>query len=254
MSLDHPLTHASPTPIATRASFPHRTVRMTVRAQPAMSPGLSARVIKAMTLSDSAFCKRYRSSHETPSPSPTLLVWKRYKGTSELILDIDSKGDELGDEDTEEDEEDKSLDTDDERERSKDEGPGLEGRAEEAVREGQQQAVQVVDTTVDEPLGLGYGAARRPALESTEEIAPSMYEVGHSSRSVHEHERAERVSAFRQPILTTWVDPEDGRVYTNIPAYVPPVAPVQTPPYHEWSSGSLPFSPSSSVVPSPIAS
>ncbi|GKF84548.1 hypothetical protein Tco_0249446, partial [Tanacetum coccineum] len=34
----------------------------------------------------------------------------------------------------------------------------------------------------------------------------------------------------------------------------PPVAPLQTPPSPEWSSGSLPVSPSSPLVPSPIAS
>nr|GEU38681.1 hypothetical protein [Tanacetum cinerariifolium] len=89
-----------------------------------------------------------------------------------------------------------------------------------------QQAVLVVDTAASEPLGLGYGAARRRALESTEEIAPSTYEV----------------------------DPEDGRVYTDILTYVPHVAPVQTLPSPEWSLGSLPVSPSSQVVPSAIAS
>ncbi|GJV83814.1 hypothetical protein Tco_1523712 [Tanacetum coccineum] len=74
-----------------------------------------------------------------------------------------------------------------------------------------------------EPLRLGYGALRH-----------------------------HRVSAFRQPTLTTWVDPEDGRVYTDIPVYVPPVSPVQTPPSPEWSSDSLPISPSSPVVASPL--
>ncbi|GJU89544.1 reverse transcriptase domain-containing protein [Tanacetum coccineum] len=104
----------------------------------------------------------------------------------------------------------------------KDEGPGME--EEEAAPEGQQQAVPVVDTAVSEPLGLGYGAARHPALESIEEIAPSTYEV----------------------------DLEEDKVYTDIPAYAPPAAPVQTPPSPEWSLGSLPVSPSSHVVPSPI--
>ncbi|GKA23484.1 hypothetical protein Tco_0709517 [Tanacetum coccineum] len=42
--------------------------------------------------------------------------------------------------------------------------------------------------------------------------------------------------------------------HTDIPAYVPPFAHVQTPPSPEWASGSLPVSPSSLVVPSPIAS
>ncbi|GKB97313.1 hypothetical protein Tco_0983450 [Tanacetum coccineum] len=68
------------------------------------------------------------------------------------------------------------------------------------------------------------------------------------------HEGAERVSAFRWPTLDTWIDPKDGRVYTNIPAYVPPIAHVQTPASPEWSSGSLPISPLSPIVPSPIVS
>ncbi|GKB93205.1 hypothetical protein Tco_0979342, partial [Tanacetum coccineum] len=57
LSPDHPLTQASPTRTPTRASFHRKTACMTVRAQPAMSPGHSARVAEAMTLSDSAFCK-----------------------------------------------------------------------------------------------------------------------------------------------------------------------------------------------------
>ncbi|GJW42827.1 hypothetical protein Tco_0071626, partial [Tanacetum coccineum] len=57
---------------------------------------------------------------------------------------------------------------DSEREWSEDKDPNSE-EEEEAAHEGQQQqAVQVVDTTIDEPLGLGYGAARCRALESTE--------------------------------------------------------------------------------------
>ncbi|GKC67234.1 hypothetical protein Tco_1099832 [Tanacetum coccineum] len=142
---------------------------MTVCAQSAMSPSHSARVAEAMALSDLAFRKRYRSSYETPSPSssPTLPVRKRYRGTSALILDTDSEGDELGNEDTKEDVEDK---------------------------------------TANEPLGLGYVAARSCALESTEEIAPN---------------------------------PEDGRVYTDILTYVPPTAPVQTLPSPEWSLATI---------------
>ncbi|GKG05338.1 hypothetical protein Tco_0325424 [Tanacetum coccineum] len=85
-----------------------------------------------------------------------------------------------------------------------------------------------METATSEPLGLGYGAAKRRALESIEEIAPSTYEVGQSSRSMPEQEEVKRISAFRQPTLDTWVDPEDGRVYTDIPAYVPLPAPVQT--------------------------
>nr|GFD21384.1 hypothetical protein [Tanacetum cinerariifolium] len=76
-----------------------------------MSLGHSSRVAEEMALSDSAFRKRYRSSYETPSSSSslTLPVRKRYRGTSELILDIDSDWDELGNDDTKEDVEDESL-------------------------------------------------------------------------------------------------------------------------------------------------
>nr|GFA81758.1 hypothetical protein [Tanacetum cinerariifolium] len=103
---------------------------------------------------------------------------------------------------------------------------------EEVAPEGQQQSVLVVDTAMSEPLGLGYRAARHRALESTKEIAPSIYEAS----------------------LVTWVDLEDGRVYTDISTYVPLAAPVQTLSSLKWSLNSLPVSPSSPVVSSPIAS
>ncbi|GJV96972.1 hypothetical protein Tco_1548549 [Tanacetum coccineum] len=260
LSPDHPLTHVSPTPTPTHALFHRRTARMTVRAQPAMSPGLSANVTEVMALSDSAFRKRYRSSYETPSPSLPLPVRKRCRGTSEIILDTDSKGDELGDEDTDEDGKDESLDADDGRERERDdegcslEGEGLSLEEEEAVLEGQKQVVPTADTDVSEPLGLGYGVLRHRELAVEEDRVPSTFEVGQSSRSMPEQKGADRVFVFRQPTLTTWVDPDDGRVYTDIQVYVPPAAPVQTLPSPDWSSGSLHISPSSSVVPSPIAS
>ncbi|GKE90473.1 hypothetical protein Tco_1567948, partial [Tanacetum coccineum] len=134
-----------------------------------------------------------------------------------------------------EDTKDESSDSDTKREGSdgeghgsEDEGPGTEEEEEDAP-EGQQQAVPVEDTTTDEPLGLGYGALRRCELVVEEGEVPSTFEVGQSSRSVAENEGAERISAFRHPTLVTWVDPEDGKVYTDIPTYVPPVAPVQTP-------------------------
>nr|GEZ61591.1 hypothetical protein [Tanacetum cinerariifolium] len=58
LSPDHPLTRVSTTFTPTRALFYRRTARMTIHAQPAISSGHSARVAEAMTLSDSAFCKR----------------------------------------------------------------------------------------------------------------------------------------------------------------------------------------------------
>ncbi|GKC51413.1 hypothetical protein Tco_1074158, partial [Tanacetum coccineum] len=157
-------------------------------------PGMSARITEAAALSPSSFFKRYRSSCETSSSSSSSFT---LPGLEE-------------------------------------EGPGIEEEEEkEAALEGQQQTVPVVDTSTSEPLGLGYGAARRRALESTEEIAPSTYEVGQSSRSVPEQEGVERIYAFRQSTLVTWVNPEDGRVYTDILTYAPPAAPVQTLPSPE---------------------
>ncbi|GKE39057.1 hypothetical protein Tco_1462462, partial [Tanacetum coccineum] len=200
------------------------------RAYPAKPiPRHVSRIAEAAALSPSSFRKRYRSSYETSSSlSLTLPTRKRYQGTSELILDTETK-DESSDLDAEReghglddeghglDDEGHGLDDeghglDDEGHGLEDEGPGTEEEEEEVAPEGQQQAVQVVDTAVDKTLGLGYGAARHRALESTGEIAPSTYEVRQSSRSVLKHDGAERVSAFRQPTLVTWVDPEDGRV------------------------------------------
>ncbi|GJT95099.1 hypothetical protein Tco_1090617 [Tanacetum coccineum] len=395
LSPDHQLTRVSPTPTPIRTSFHCKTACIIVHAQPAMSLGILASVAEAMALSDSAFRKSYRSSYETPSPSLTLLVRKRYRGTSELILDTYSDEDELGDEDGE----DESLDADDERERLDDEGPSLDDDSrgleyeglsleedekfvpegvmfipayvdsktitqadgvqrfrvlvplpddryvatgtrtdsshsstssdftaplsldnplthvsptltptcasfhhktarmtmraqpamslgisasvkrrcpykdtdedvedesldtvneierlddegyrlddeirsleceglgleeeEEFIPEGQQHVVLVVDTATDGPLRLSYGALRRHELAVEEDQVPSTFEVGQSSRSVTEQQGAERVSAFRLPTQGTWVDLEDGRVYTDILAYTPRVASVQTPP------------------------
>nr|GFA71160.1 hypothetical protein [Tanacetum cinerariifolium] len=237
LSPDHPLTQTLPTPAPTRVSFHHRTARMVVRTQLTLSPGMSARIAEASALSPSLFRKRYRSSYETPSPSSSsnLPIQKRYQSTSELVEDIKEE----------------SSDSDDERDRSKDEGPGSE---EEAAPEGQQQAVQAKDIAVNEPLGFGYMALRCHELVIGDGEMPSTFEVGQSCRSVPKHEGANRTSAFRQPTLVTRVDPEDGRVYTDILNYVPPVAPVQILPSLEWSSCSLPVSPSSPIVPTLVAS
>ncbi|GKA70571.1 hypothetical protein Tco_0776710 [Tanacetum coccineum] len=171
-----------------------------------------------MTISPSSFRKRYRSSYETPLPSslalsPTLPLRKRYRGTSELIEDTEGE----------------SLESDSERDGSKDKGPDSEDKEdeEEAEPEGQpQQAVQVVDTAMDEPLGLGYRALRRHELVLGEGSVPSTFEIRQSSRSVLEQQRVEETPAPR----------------------------LLTPPSLEWSFGSLPVSPSSPVVPTPVAS
>ncbi|GJU35202.1 hypothetical protein Tco_1183556 [Tanacetum coccineum] len=111
-----------------------------------------------------------------------------------------------------------------------------------------------METAVGKPLGLGYGALKSQEIALGEGRMPSVLEVGKGSRSVPEPERPERVSAFRQPTLTTWIDPEDDRVYIDVPAYTLPAPPVQTPPSPEWSSGSLSVSSAPSIIPSPISS
>ncbi|GJZ43043.1 hypothetical protein Tco_0590298 [Tanacetum coccineum] len=134
-----------------------------------------------------------------PSPPFPLVIQPEWQRRWLCQVQPSVRGDELGDVDTEEDGEDESLGMDDERERVQRTRVLVKrGGGEEAVPEGQQQALQVIDTAVDEPLGF-----------------------------VPEHEGAERVFAFRQPTLITWADPEDGRVYTDIPAYAPPAAPLE---------------------------
>ncbi|GKD13694.1 hypothetical protein Tco_1198101 [Tanacetum coccineum] len=220
------------------------------------------------SMSDVAFHKRFRSSYEgSPSLSPTLPVRKRYRGTSEIILGTDCKGDELGDEEVSLDSDSGSKDAEDEGPVIGDEDPSLddegygfndeshgiddEGHSverdglgleeeDEAVPEGQQQAAPVVETTVGEPLGLGYGALRRRELAVEEDQRYSMFEVGQGSGSAPEPERSERVSAFRQPALTTWTDPKDSTVYIDVPTYPPSAPPVQTPPSPDWTPVATP--------------
>ncbi|GJW00720.1 hypothetical protein Tco_1555971 [Tanacetum coccineum] len=185
-----------------------------------------------------------RSSYESsPSLSPLdLPSRKRFQGTSELVEDSEE-------DDNEEDEEiEESLDSDSVSEDAEDEGPiaedenpaagdeglaaGVEGpsmddkKEDKVVPGGQQQAALVVGTVVSAPLGLGYGALRRRELALEED----------------------------HPTLTTWTNPEDGMVYIDVPAYPPPAPPVHTPPSPEWTSSSLPISPSPSIVPSPVSS
>ncbi|GKE56028.1 hypothetical protein Tco_1495213, partial [Tanacetum coccineum] len=116
------------------------------------------------------------------------------------------------------------------------------------------QAAPVVGTTVSAPLGLGYGALRSRELAFEDGDVYSTFEVEQGSGPALESVIPERVSSFRQPTLTTWMDPEDGMIYIDISDYPPPAPPVQTSPTPVWTSGSLPISPSHSDVPSPISS
>ncbi|GKE29488.1 hypothetical protein Tco_1444872 [Tanacetum coccineum] len=106
LSPDHLLTQTSPTPTHPRAFFYRSTARMAMCTQPTLSPGISARVTDAMTVSPFSF-------------------YKRYWGTSEPILDTETEGDES-----------KAEGTISESGESEDEGPGSE--SEKAAFEGQQ--------------------------------------------------------------------------------------------------------------------
>nr|GEX44686.1 hypothetical protein [Tanacetum cinerariifolium] len=170
LSPDHPLTHTKPVLVP----ILRRTVRMAMRVLLVMSPGLSVGMVEVEAMSDSAFCKRFRSSYDS-SPSPTLPIKKRYRGTSKLILGTDSEEDEeveesldsdsqskdveyegptAEDEDpTVEDEDDESHGLDDESYGIDGEGCGIESDElglgeEEAILEGQQRAVPVVGTAM----------------------------------------------------------------------------------------------------------
>nr|GEY44557.1 hypothetical protein [Tanacetum cinerariifolium] len=210
LSPDHPLTHTTPVLV----SILRRTARMAVRVPHVMSPSLSGGIAEVAVMSDLAFCKKFRSSYNS-SPSPILRVRKMYRGTSELILGTDSE---------EDDEVKESLDSDSESEDVEDEGPTGEDEDPAAKDEGLVAGIEGLDvddesynlddesrgTAVSEPLGLGYGTLRHRELALEEDHVYSTFEVGQGSGSAPEPERLERVSAFKQPTLTTWTDPEDG--------------------------------------------
>ncbi|GJX89390.1 hypothetical protein Tco_0341404 [Tanacetum coccineum] len=220
-----------------------------------MSSGLSASMAEVAAMSESAFRKRFRSSYES-SPSlspPDLPSRKRYRGTFELVEDSEDDDDEEDGEIEERVEgpgmDDESYGLDEESHGMDDEVRGLDDEGysvesdglsmeeeDEAVLGGQPQATPVVGTTVGASLGFGYGALRRRELVLEEDHVYSMFKVGQGSGSAPESERPERVSASRQPTLTTWTDPEDGMVYIDVPAYTPPSPPIQTPPSPEWTS------------------
>ncbi|GKE97295.1 hypothetical protein Tco_0020646 [Tanacetum coccineum] len=119
-------------------------------------------------------------------------------GVEGLGMDDESYG--LDDESHGMDDEGRGLD--DENHSVESDGLGLE-KEEEAVPGSQQQAALVVGTTVSAPLGLRYGALRRRELALKEDQVYSTFEVRHGSGSAPESERPKRVSASRQPTLTT---------------------------------------------------
>ncbi|GJZ94061.1 hypothetical protein Tco_0666264 [Tanacetum coccineum] len=121
---ESPLTVAPPTSLPestppTLVLILRRTVRMVVRVPPATSSGLSATMAEVAAMSESAFCKRFRSFYKSlPSLSPPYLpLRKRYLGTSKLVEDSEEDDDE---------EDEESFDSDSVSEDTEDEGPTAE--------------------------------------------------------------------------------------------------------------------------------
>ncbi|GKB18711.1 hypothetical protein Tco_0852634 [Tanacetum coccineum] len=216
-----------------------RTARMAVRIPPVMLSGLSASITRMAAMSESTVC------------------------TSELVEDSEEDDDEE-DEETEE-----SVDSDSVSEDAEDEGPTKEDKDPTTEDEGLTTGVEGPDMD-DEGYGLDDESrvideeshsveSDRLDLEEEEEAVPGGQQqatlvVGIADfRSAPESGRPERVSAFRQPTLTTWTNPEDGMIYIDILDYPPPAPPVQTPPSPEWTSGLLTIFPSHFDVPSPIS-
>ncbi|GKA65028.1 hypothetical protein Tco_0764735 [Tanacetum coccineum] len=186
---------------------------MVVRVPHAMSSGLSASMAEVAAMSDSALRKRFRSSCESsPSVSPPdLPLRKRYRRTSELVEDSE-------DDDDEEDEEiEESMDSDSVSEDAEDEGPTA--KDEDPATEDEGHTARVESPGMDE--------SRVDGLDD-EVMVGMMRVVGSGSAPVSE--RPKRVSAFRQPTLTTWTG------------------------QRTWTSSSLPISPSPSNDPSTISS
>ncbi|GKF66340.1 hypothetical protein Tco_0192857, partial [Tanacetum coccineum] len=183
---------------------------------------------------------------------------------SELVKDSEE------DDDEEDEEIEESMDSDSVSEDAENKGPTAEDEDPAVEDEGLTAGVEGPDMDDegygldDESLGIDdeghsvesdglglkeeeevvHGALRRRELALEEGDVYNTFEVGQGFGLAPESERPERVSAFRQPILTTWTDPEDGMIYIDIPDYPPPTPPVQTPPSPEWIFGSLHISPS----------
>ncbi|GKA69929.1 hypothetical protein Tco_0775993 [Tanacetum coccineum] len=222
---ESPLTVAPPTsqPESTPPTLVPilcRTGRMAVRVPPVMSSGLSTSMAEVEAMSESMFHKRFRGYEEDKEIEESL-------DSDSVSEDAEDEGRTAEDDDpavrdeglTAGDEgpiigveshglDDKSHGLDEEGHTIESDGLGLR-EEEEAVPECQQRAVSVVGAAMSAPLGLRYGALRHRELALEEDQVYSTSEVGQGSGSTPESERPKRVSASRQPTLTTWIDPED---------------------------------------------
>ncbi|GKC35168.1 hypothetical protein Tco_1047552 [Tanacetum coccineum] len=223
-----------------------RTARMTVRVPHAMSSGLSASLAEVASMFESALLEGSEEDDDDKEDEIEESI-----DSNSVSEDAEDEGPTTEDEDPAAEDEgltagvegpgmdDEGYGRDDESRGINDEGHSVESdglgleEEEAAVPGGQQQATPVVGTTVSAPLGLRYGALRCRELALEESDVYSTFEVEQGSGSAPVSERPERVSAFRQPTLTTRTDPENGMIYIDILDYPPPAPPVQTPPSPE---------------------
>ncbi|GJY03685.1 hypothetical protein Tco_0369625 [Tanacetum coccineum] len=246
-TLESPLAIAPP--ISTSVSAPpvlvpilRRTTRMAVRVPPVMSSGLSASMEEVAAMSESVIRKRFRSSYKSsPSVSPPdLPLRKRYQGTSELVEDDDEEDEEI----------EESMDSDSVSEDAEDEGPTAEDEDPAAGDEG--LTARVEGPGMDDK-GYGLDDESHGIDDEGRGLDDEGYSVESDVLCLEEEEEA--IHGGQQqaaPVVGTDVSEPLGLGCILI--YPPPAPPVQTPPLPEWTSGSLPISPSYSDVPSPISS
>ncbi|GKB10682.1 hypothetical protein Tco_0844605, partial [Tanacetum coccineum] len=200
-----------PTRHAEESEDSDTTARMAMCVLSMMSHSLSASIAEVAAMSDSAFLEDEEEEDEEEEDEKL-----------EESSDFDSK----------------SEDAEDEGPTAEDEGPAV---GDEGLTAGDEGPIMRVKS-----LNLGGDKVVPEGQQRTTLVMETA--VGQGSGSVPEPERLERVSTLRQPTLTTWIDPKDGREYIDVPAYPPRAPLVQTPPSPEWSSGLLPVSPSPAMA------
>nr|GFA78335.1 hypothetical protein [Tanacetum cinerariifolium] len=206
-------------------------------------------------------------------PSSTLLVRKRYRGTSELILGTDSEEDE---------EVEESLDSNSKSKDVENEGPTAEDDDPAAEDEGLVSRVEGPGVD-DESYGLD-GESHGVDDESYG-LNDESYGIDGEGRGIKsdglgfwEEEVVPEGQQQAIPVVGTAMseplglgygvlrrrelaleddhvyNSEDGMVYIDVPVYPPLAPPVQRSPSPEWTSGLLLISPPPSVVPLPVSS
>ncbi|GJV86025.1 hypothetical protein Tco_1525923 [Tanacetum coccineum] len=226
-TLESPLTIAPP--ISLSESTPpvlipilRRTARMVVHVLHAMSSGLSASMADVAAMSESAL---YKSEEDDDEEDEEI----------DESMDSDSVSEDAEDEGPTTEDEDPA--TEDEGLTAGVEGPGMhnEGYGLDDERHGKDDESRGIDEGHSvESDGLSLKEEEEEAVPRGQQQAAPVVGTADSG-SAPESKRHERVSAFRQPTLTTWIDPEDGMIYIDIPDYPPPAPPVQTLHSPEWT-------------------